>query len=139
MHSLYSLSILESKVKRRRSCDRRQVDGIVTWLHGWSDSLRPVPLQALCSLGLLLALAHDGQQPYEDVGEVEEDVDRHIDGVVHRLVETAGHVQVVDHDQAEQHQHGPVQDAEDELNVHAHGGQDDVAELNDDRPDQQTE
>ena len=87
----------------------------------------------------LLLLAHDRQDPDEDVGEVEEDVDRDVDRVVHRLVETARHVQVVDHDGAEQDQYGPVQDPEGQLEVESQRRQDDAAELDDDRSEQQPE
>ena len=67
----------------------------------------------------LLGLAHEGEDPDEDVGEVEEDVHCDIDGVVERPVEPSRHVQVVDHDGAEQDQHRPVKNGERQLHVDA--------------------
>ncbi len=75
------------------------------------------PLWALQSLEsdespqgrVLLLVPRQGEDPDEDVGEVEEHVDGDVDGVVHRLVETLSHVHVVHHDAAEQYDPDDVQ------------------------------
>ncbi len=91
-------------------------EGQLTCEHS-SWGFKAYPLESLFHPPLLLLVTHQGQNPDEDVREVQEHVDRDIDRVVERLVESGCPVQVVDHDGRKQHDADHVQDGDRELVV----------------------
>jgi hypothetical protein len=92
----------------------------------------------LVSLLLLLA-PHHREDSDEDVGEVQEHVDRHVHGVVVGVVQPAGPVQIVDHDGREQQDAHVVEEGDGEAVVQPEHRQEGCCEGDDDQAEQASE